>query len=68
MKRILIVVAVFVFVALAAVPVAAQDKPFTLIYESVYPKGHMRFLVVEEMLDRIEAGSKGRIKFDKSRW
>lgn len=65
MKRIYIFLAAIVFVAAVCVPATAQDKPFTLIYESVYPKGHMRFLVVEEMLDRIEANSKGRIKFDR---
>jgi len=66
MKRILIVVAAIALAVLAGAPAAtAQDKPFTLIYESVYPKGHMRFLVVEEILDRIEADSKGRIKFDR---
>ena len=43
----------------------AQEKPMNLIYESVYPKGHMRFLIVEEMLDRLEAQSKGRIKVER---
>jgi TRAP-type C4-dicarboxylate transport system substrate-binding protein len=66
MKKIFVFPGAFVlFAAIAISPAPAQEKPLTLIYESVYPKGHMRFLVVEEMLDRIEAHSKGRIKVDR---
>ena len=43
----------------------AADAEFTFVFESVYPKGHMRFLVVDDLLDRIEANSKGRIKFER---
>ena len=44
---------------------AAEEKPLTLIYQSVYPKGHLRYGINEEMLDTIESQSKGRIKFDR---
>lgn len=44
---------------------AAEDKPLTLIYQSVYPKGHFRFKMNEEILDTIEVQTKGRIKFDR---
>ncbi|MCB2228288.1 MAG: TRAP transporter substrate-binding protein DctP [Desulfarculaceae bacterium] len=46
-------------------PAQAAEPQFKLVYESVYPKGHMRFLVVDDLLDRIEANSKGRIKFER---
>jgi len=49
----------------AAGPAQAAQPEFTLVFESVYPKGHMRFLVVDDLLDRIEANSKGRIKFER---
>jgi len=41
------------------------DPEFKLLYECVYPKGHMRFLVVDDILDRIEAKSNGRIQFER---
>jgi TRAP-type transport system periplasmic protein len=43
----------------------AAEKTFTLIYESVYPKGHMRLKWNEEFLDVVEDKSKGRIKIDR---
>ena len=43
----------------------AWAAEYTLIYESVYPKGHIRFLVVDDILDRIEAKSGGRIVFER---
>jgi TRAP-type C4-dicarboxylate transport system substrate-binding protein len=46
-------------------PASAADAPIKLIYESVYPKGHMRFLVVDDLLDRIEQKSDGRIAFER---
>jgi TRAP-type C4-dicarboxylate transport system substrate-binding protein len=54
-----------VFGLLAPFPVAAGDAEFTFVYESVYPKGHMRFLIVDELFDRIENKSNGRIKFER---
>jgi TRAP-type C4-dicarboxylate transport system substrate-binding protein len=47
------------------IPVMAADNPTKLIYQSVYPKGHMRFLVVDDLLDRIEKKSGGRITFER---
>jgi len=46
-------------------PAHAADAEFKLIYESVYPKGHMRFLIVDDILDRIESKSNGRIRFER---
>ncbi len=54
-----------VFCAVATCPVYGAEAEFKLIYENVYPKGHMRFLVVDEILDRIEAKSNGRIQFER---
>ena len=48
-----------------AAPAMADDAEFTLVFETVYPKGHMRFLVVDDILDRIEQNSKGRIAFER---
>ena len=54
-----------VFLLMATCPVHGADAEFKLIYECVYPKGHMRFLVVDDILDRIEAKSNGRIYFER---
>ena len=56
------------FLALYLAPIIsvnAADPEFTFVYESVYPKGHIRFLVVDDILDRIENKSGGRIKFER---
>jgi TRAP-type transport system periplasmic protein len=67
MKKILVILVAVVLVVFAVRDAAfsAEEKPLTLVYESVYPKGHFRFNIDEEMLDTIEAQSKGRIKFDR---
>lgn len=68
MKKLSLIVAVALAAAWmfgAAGPVKAAEAQFKIIFESVYPKGHMRFLVVDDLLDRIEANSKGRIKFER---
>ena len=56
---------ILVFFVLAVSPVYGAEAEFKLIYENVYPKGHMRFLVVDDILDRIEAKSDGRIQFER---
>jgi len=66
MKRLCAAVVVLALMGFLIPPAAmSQEKAITLLYQSVYPKGHMRFLMVEEMLDRIEAASGGRLKFDR---
>jgi len=41
----------------------AKSKSVSILYESVYPKGHMRFKFTEDALDQIEQKSEGQIKF-----
>ena len=68
MKKLSLLVGAVLTAALVlgvAGPAPAADAQFKLIFESVYPKGHMRFLVVDDLMDRIEAASKGRIKFER---
>lgn len=36
-------------------------KEITITYESVYPKGHMRFKFIEDAMDQIEAKAKGKL-------
>lgn len=67
MKKVLVflVAITLVGVAMGDIAFTAEKKPLTLIYQSVYPKGHFRFKMTEEILDTMEAQSKGRIKFDR---
>lgn len=67
MKKVLVFLAAVALAgfAMGDMAFAAEEKPLTLIYQSVYPKGHLRYGINEEMLDTIESQSKGRIKFDR---
>jgi len=66
MKRQSVTAVLFLGIFLSSLlPALAADSPIKLIYESVYPKGHMRFLVVDDLLDRIEKKSGGRIIFER---
>ncbi|MCF8042511.1 MAG: TRAP transporter substrate-binding protein DctP [Desulfarculaceae bacterium] len=68
MKKFSLLIMALLAMALVLGPAGAApaaDAEFTFVFESVYPKGHMRFLVVDDLLDRIEANSKGRIKFER---
>ena len=66
MKRRIIFTTLALILSLAPmVSVQAADAEYKLIYESLYPKGHMRFLIVDEIMDRIESKSGGRIKFER---
>ena len=66
MKRTIIFLTLSLVLCLVPlVPVQAADAEFKLIYECLYPKGHMRFLVVDEILNSIESKSGGRITFER---
>ena len=66
MKRLTIFLILAMALGITAIcPANAADAEFNLIYECVYPKGHMRFLIVDDILDRIESKSNGRIRFER---
>lgn len=50
----------FVFLLFNAVCFAEKTEMF---FQSVYPQGHMRFKYIEDVLDKIEEQSQGRIHF-----